>query len=343
MRKRSGFTLVELLVVIAIIGILIGMLLPAVQQVREAARRSVCSNNLRQSALAILNYESSRGSFPLGNFTLDGASGLGHSFWVAILPFVEQNNLANQYDTLASGWVASASGAGNQAALRDVTLPFMLCPSSDLPVFPVDYGDRNNPLLAGSFRGVPGGVTGMMPCYTGISGSSEHPTCWNADENSTCSLGGVLIPQNNQLGQVGFGQISDGSTNTILLAEQSDWLINGDGDRMDVRSDGNHGFNLGANPVNLTFTSGSKPTNGFRGFNLTTVAHPINEKSTLAAVGSLGNLGNNRPIQSAHPGGAHVVVCDGSVHFLSSDTNLEGVLFNLCDRNDGFVVDVSEF
>ncbi len=101
MKRRNGFTLVELLVVIAIIGILIGMLLPAVQQVREAARRTACSNNLKQVSLAAHNYESTFGTFPRGQMTpLDFGSvattapTIGHSSTLfLLLPFIEQNNL----------------------------------------------------------------------------------------------------------------------------------------------------------------------------------------------------------------------------------------------------------
>ena len=103
--KRGAFTLVELLVVIAIIGILIGMLLPAVQQVREAARRSTCLNNVRQISLAALNYESALGEFPIGmqvesvgNVEPVADDLYGHWSWYAlILPYVEQQNL---YDVL---------------------------------------------------------------------------------------------------------------------------------------------------------------------------------------------------------------------------------------------------
>ena len=103
-RIRAGFTLVELLVVIAIIGILIGMLLPAVQQVREAARRVSCANKMRQLSLAVHNYESAHRTFPVsqvGPGKSDGSGGYqsGYYSWlVPLLPFVEQNNLYNQFD-----------------------------------------------------------------------------------------------------------------------------------------------------------------------------------------------------------------------------------------------------
>ena len=138
--RVRGFTLVELLVVIAIIGILIGMLLPAVQQVREAARRSQCQNNMKQSALALLNYESALMTFPPGNSPpVDGVSSQpwGHSFWVFALPYAEQNNLSGQYSLSNQGWTGGTqSNNPNVAVVKDKIIPFLLCPSSPLPEFP---------------------------------------------------------------------------------------------------------------------------------------------------------------------------------------------------------------
>ncbi len=329
--RRTGFTLVELLVVIAIIGILIGMLLPAVQQVREAARRTECANNVRQNVLAAHNYESAHSSFPPGNFWLqhpDTSNNWGNSYWIAMLPFLEQGNLSSLYSNEGGGWTGHTGGPGmvNREVLRGVLIPFLKCPSSSMPDFPVTYTAK----VMGDSLGEEGGVTGMSPCYAGITGSSEHISAEPGDENGIDSAGGILLQPARGVNEttVTFGQIPDGSSNTILLGEQSDWLIGDDGEMLDGRSDSNHGFNMG-----------TKGNNNGRRFNLTTVRHPINMRSATAAVGSMGNTGPNRPIISAHPGGAHVGVADGSVQFLSEDTSLE-ILFNLADRDDGNVVSV---
>ena len=152
----------------------------------------------------------------------------------------------------------------------------------------------------------------------------------SGDENGIDSHGGALLQpfRSENATAVGFGDIVDGSSNTLLLGEQSDWLVNDNGVQVDGRSDGNHGFNMG-----------TRENNNGRRFNLTVIRHPINEKLISNAIGTAGNLGPNRPIQSAHPGGAMVAACDGSVHFLTDSTDLE-LLFDLADRDDGNVASV---
>jgi len=338
--RESGFTLVELLVVIAIIGILIGMLLPAVQAVREAARRSECSNNEKQAALALINYESAHMNFPSGNVPanpnlsvtpLEGT--WGHSFWVFALPFAEQHNLRDRYDLNEQGWTGGGGGTKpNYLALVGLRIPFLICPSSPLSEFPeVGLSDDQ---LQGSTNSDPA-AGGMKPCYTGISGSTAHATMTtNGRSGSWLSQGGIFL---NDSG-IGFGGITDGSSNTILVGEQSNWMINSSGGNIEIRSDGNHGFNMGARRQG--------PTEG-RIFNLTVLRPvglsqraPINIQNFDELEGAAGNIGANRPLLSSHTGGVNVALADGSVHFISDSVDWF-TLANLADRDDGNVSNIS--
>ena len=146
--RRQGFTLVELLVVIAIIGILIGMLLPAVQQVREAANRTQCSNNIRQLSLGILNFESANSHFPAGSLTGEDDDDLGNDGWgwgAQILPFIEQVNLADSLEpgiTNQPGVFLDTFREGAIVAGGDTVIPTFRCPSSALGDFVPESNDQ---------------------------------------------------------------------------------------------------------------------------------------------------------------------------------------------------------
>ncbi|MFM8708930.1 MAG: DUF1559 domain-containing protein [Planctomycetia bacterium] len=131
-KKREGFTLVELLVVIAIIGTLVGLLLPAVQQAREAARRSACTNNTKQLALACLNYESTRKRLPAAQDRDNAAT--GWSWIVHVLPFVEEVNLYNGLSTTTNRYGTTYSSTAtlstNGSVAGSILLPQLVCPSS---------------------------------------------------------------------------------------------------------------------------------------------------------------------------------------------------------------------
>lgn len=301
-----GFTLVELLVVITIIGILIALLLPAVQAAREAARRMQCENNLKQVGLAILNYEASCGVMPPGGMVC--SSGYGTSWWVRILPYIEMGTILDHYDYGAGGWmgVGTEWNANNRNFLRDRQFPFMVCPSSVLP----KQGLTTDEQLKANIQ---------RTTYAGISGATDHST--GSDMNfygvtGRLSSGGILI----EYRAVAIAEITDGTSNTIMVGEQSDSLQPSDSD---LRSDCGHGFAMGPG------------TGDPRAFNLTCVLHRINDKSETN-FGVPGNCGPNTPIQSIHPGGANVLLADGSVQFLIDATNIQ-VLYNLANRNDGNV------
>jgi prepilin-type N-terminal cleavage/methylation domain-containing protein len=186
---RAAFTLVELLVVIAIIGILIAMLLPAVQSVREAARRVQCANHLRQMVLAMHNYESAHKNFPPA---YKGSSNLpGWAWGTYILPFMEQANLYQ------SGNVETALfGGGSNPAMPNTysktPLPGFRCPS--------DLGPELNPLR----------LNHGMSNYRAVAGYNSSGF-FEADKD----LGGILF----QNSKVPFSDIPDGTSNTIVLGE----------------------------------------------------------------------------------------------------------------------------
>jgi hypothetical protein len=169
----------------------------------------------------------------------------------------------------------------------------------------------------------------MSATYVGIAGATDHKTARDKPPGGTgiglpaygrISEGGVLILHRG----VTFAEIRDGTSHTLAIAEQSDWCLDGMGNRLDCRSDCDHGFQMGPG------------TDGWeRQFNLTTVLHGINEKS-WTGVGIEGNCGANRPMQSAHAGGILAALADGSVHFLAEGIEIQ-VLYNLANRDDGNV------
>jgi prepilin-type N-terminal cleavage/methylation domain-containing protein len=195
-RGRSAFTLIELLVVIAIIAILIGLLLPAVQKVREAAARAQCSNNLKQLGLACHMYQDTYKKLPMGWVTsLDGtiAPSPGWSWATLILPYIEQGNLYNQFTaTFGSVSVASAAAASNPpanptagtaiAALVENVVPVYQCPSD------------SSPPLNGNFS--------------------------NYARNNYVANRYVLGPNNNNQSPFSIQGIPDGSSNTIMIGER---------------------------------------------------------------------------------------------------------------------------
>ena len=315
--SRKGFTLVELLVVIAVIGILIALLIPAVQQVRAAARKVECQNNLKQIGVALHHHLDVYKKFPCGATDTDEEKtpvGYGVSWHLRILPFYEQNSTFTGYN-FHNGSPGPGWDTQNLDWLHNKNITTLTCPSS-----PMDWYPQRLELLT-NWRLV-------RPMYAGIAGSDIHHTAVPAGSmwpGGTRSRGGILIPQR----QLSETSIHDGLSNTMMVGETSDWLVESDGKLHPGSTDHEHGISLGWADW------------GWRAHLITTVKHRVNDKAWensgvhASAWGGMYSHGApNMPIQSAHSVGANVLLADGSVHLLTQSTDLP-VLKHLADRNDG--------
>jgi prepilin-type N-terminal cleavage/methylation domain-containing protein/prepilin-type processing-associated H-X9-DG protein len=217
-RQVRGFTLVELLVVIAIIGVLVGLLLPAVQRARESARRMSCQNNMKQLGLALLTHENSLSYFPASKITegqvpgdADGRGRIGARSWVPdLLPYLEHGNEAADYDKEGDWWALTkpAAGGGTVAIPNGVTvqkfLSEMICPSSPIPErlqYKYDLGASNTPHKIGACgdyvapEGVSSKILAELPTVAPLGAPyPEFPAGTTATSTEEVVLSGVLTP-----------------------------------------------------------------------------------------------------------------------------------------------------
>ncbi len=307
--KKNGFTLVELLVVIAIIGILVGLLLPAVQAAREAARRMSCSNNVKQLALSLHNYESTHKKFPFG-WNTHG------TLWSAmILPYIEQNNIYNTLEFAENrNW--DTNNTPNETALSKVISAFR-CPSLPLP----EHMTYN-------------GVTDRVPVSYRGNGGNEV----TSDDTSTLPVPGTKSFEMTNLNGVfygcsaiRFGDMSDGTSHTVAIGEShTDPDFVKDGQGMDWWIIGSPQ----ADPCNCQGgTGGTEFSEASGSFYM-----PMNTQTLNP--GTHGHL-MELAFGSYHVGGAQFGLCDGSVHYLSDSIDLK-VYQNLGARNDGNPVSIDQ-
>jgi prepilin-type N-terminal cleavage/methylation domain-containing protein/prepilin-type processing-associated H-X9-DG protein len=327
-KRSKGFTLIELLVAITIIGVLLALLLPALQAARAAAARTYCQNNLKQIGLAIYQYQGShKQQLPFG-VRSSTSSGFGPSWWADILPGLGEGSIYQGLDLKIanSGMVILAPGNGQ--AVHDQALKSARCPASITPDF------CNIVAPAGTYRV-------RLPSYVGIAGSTNEDGIANSPVVPCCSApmgelssGGVFVA--NQAFRI--PQITDGTSHTICVGEASAFSIDQNGRPQDTTGGSGMGWLGGTNGTGVVpdFHGVSGPTApAVPTYNITTIKYPPNT-TTYELPGIKTNHGPNNPLSSSHAQGVNVLLLDGSVHFVPDSIDLS-TLRRLATRNDGAV------
>lgn len=329
--RLNGFTLVELLVVIAIIGVLVALLLPAIQAAREAARRSQCANNLKQLGLGILNFESAKNHLPpSARVDLTVSTTGNNSSWGVhgrILDYLEQSNLRGQVD-IEVAW-------DNQAAISGLRIDVFQCPSDS---------------RAGEMRDPGGGKSFLYATNYGFNMGT-----WFIFDPQTLETGdGVFFPNSN----LSFSQVTDGTSNTLLAAEVKAWTHytrNGGSPPQEapdtveeaaaivsagpeIKDTGHTEWPDGR--VHHTGFTATMPPNSF--VPLTVNGEVADADYNSWQEGKNGNAGSPTyaivTSRSFHPGQVQVTMLDGSVHSISDDVDLR-VWRALATRDGGEIVD----
>lgn len=359
--RPTGFTLVELLVVIAIIGVLVALLLPAIQAAREAARRAQCQNNLKQIGLACLNYESAKNTLPYGNMLMwadaqarnplpkgTGAPAFGSGWTLEIMPFSENQQLKSLYiqgaDTAMTG---TTQAAVQMKQLRETPVPAYACPSDypmELTVPASGNGFNNNVgFWPGSYRACAGRGDGYVTWYlweslpTGMgdppgapagTGTTAGKTLQDSWRGPMHAVGGTLkgaVDKGFALQPEALKAITDGTSNTMLVAEQTDFNTIPTGNNKEYNRRGLWAYSWGNYAMSQTVPQDRTLWGDFGRCNALegTANYPgASSRSCMSGWYSL------------HTGGMNSVNCDGHVEFVefSVDMQLWAVKGSIADE-----------
>ncbi len=301
--RRRGFTLVELLVVIAIIGVMVGLLLPAVQAAREAARRMSCSNNIRQVALSMHNFHDTYNHFPASvkkyeevEISRAVAAGVAPTAtyptgFIALFPFFENNAIAQAWDhNLPRNSTVDNDGDGlTNMILQRMKIPMLLCPSMAMPNATLGGTEDRAPA---SYMFCSGTQDPSMFPYGGMMG--PEPAFDGAIPPVKLPVPGVVDPSPNKKYSK-MGDITDGTSNTFAVGES------------DFAPTGKASATMG-----VVWSYGYMYTNG-------TTRTPLN----LDKGKENPTPGVYAAFRSHHPGGAHFALVDGSVQFIANSINFD--------------------
>lgn len=355
-RRRSGFTLVELLVVIAIIGILVALLLPAVQSAREAARRTQCQNNLKQIGLALLNYHSNNSTFPPSSHWPNNGSGirttnnpaLAENWVILVLPALEQQNLYNQFDR--TKFITDPANAAPRSVLLDV----MMCPSDSFNRKPFhgSGSGQTNRLGDNWARGnyAANAALGKMTDtgHGGLGGaeSAALPRSVGWNDHRTRGVMGANS-------SVSIEKMKDGSSNTILAAEIRAGVVDFDPRGVWAMSGGcpsalwAHGFLGDANGPNAPMMEADDT------LACDDIRSRVGGAAALQRMGMPCSSGSRANYQQAprslHSGGVYTVFADGHVKWitdhieLSSSTSYLSVWDRLNASSDGLPISAASY
>ena len=327
----KGFTLVELLVVIAIIGVLVALLLPAVQAAREAARRTDCINRMRQLGIAVQNYHDVRKSFPPNRISD------GHATWIyLVLPYIEAGNVTSLWDA-SQGRISFAP-----AELREITLPTLTCPSQAHESLIVELTAWAGPNITGSISDYKATFSSTCPQQVVRDGQIQPqiygPAGW--DWGTMHGTDGVLIqPHRNEdvtyveprtsalairswKSRTAMRHVTDGTSNTIMIGEAAKWASD---DEHTFDGDHNRGEMCG---VRARFSTDNERPPGQTPPGVEPVGRNLDQ-----FVDNVWECGIGGP----HPGIVNVVMADSSVQSLPQDIDPVAIDF-LIARNDGQVV-----
>jgi prepilin-type N-terminal cleavage/methylation domain-containing protein/prepilin-type processing-associated H-X9-DG protein len=318
-RRRSAFTLIELLVVIAIIAILIGLLLPAVQKIRDSAARMQCQNNLHQLAIAMHNYHSEYGSFPLGRNPINGASFSAHA---RLLPYMEQDNIFRLINFTVP-WNNPANAAAAAAQVK----PF-LCPADTPAAVPPQWAATNYRINEG---------TSVAMWYGAADSSGVN------GPGTGVALGNGISDPNTA---IRIADITDGTSNTAAFSEH----VTGDFSNA-IATDFSDTFEPHTHPITADDAYAQcqgdniqdLSTQGYSnvgapwlyGYHSTTSywhSIPPNGRSCMFPPSRIATSANSR-----HTNGVNLATCDGSVHFINTSISLT-TWRSLGTRNGGEVL-----
>jgi len=296
--RRKAFTLIELLVVIAIIAILIALLLPAVQQAREAARRTQCRNNLKQLGLALHNYHDALGMFPLGALTNNGLRYGGQPEWPYLIhylyPYLDQAVAYNRLNfSMQAPWV---SPAGWVPGMNDQAIPVLQCPSDGKAGAVKQIGVGSQLFTSSNYLGLFSGLNDLQ-----------------SEQDQTLTQAAFAINRGRKIRDFG-----DGTSNTMVIAE----YLTG------VKDDFRGVFctsRAGSQFLHVTNTPNSSAPDSildYPGFCPTGNANNANDPARNLPCTPGNGDGNFASPRSRHVGGVHVLLGDGAVRLISNSINL---------------------